>query len=330
MMNQIDIKNILIIFIISIILNFFAKKMAPFLSLVDHPDENLKSHNKPTPSTGGLALAVTIAIGVILNIPSNLITQNIIAIAFLIGIFLLGILDDRFNLRITSRLLVQFSLVIILLFFISPLNISGLSYLDFIISTIFCVACINAVNILDIMDGLAGGIAFFSILNCFIFLDNNFVFYMIVSVCTLIALLGFLIFNFNPAKIFMGNAGSTFLGGLIAVFILIIFQQATTIQEKFSYLFPITVMFFELLFVIVVRIKKGLNPMKGSPDHLALRVRKLGFSVKQTVFIMYFFSAVCVIFSIILRYSEFPLVIISVFCISLLIIGFKMSKITIA
>lgn len=240
---------------------------------------------------------------------------------------MLGILDDRFNLKVINRLLIQITLVTILLFFITPLNISGLFFLDFIISIIFCVACINAMNILDIMDGLAGGVAFFSILNCLIFLNHDVVFYTVISICTLISLLSFLLFNFNPATIFMGDAGSTFLGGLIAILVLIIFQQATTIQEKFFYLSPVFVIFFELFFVIIIRLKKGLNPMMGSPDHLPLRIRKLGFSVKETVLIVYFFAAVCCILSIVLIYSAFPLVILSIFCVSLLFIGLKMSKI---
>lgn len=326
-MTIINKKSILIVFIIGIVLILFAKKIAPFLSLIDYPDKNLKSHIKPIPSTGGLSIIISIAIGIMLNIQSKITNQHIVVMLFLLGIFLLGILDDRFNLKVINRLLIQITLVTILLFFITPLNISGLFFLDFIISIIFCVACINAMNILDIMDGLAGGVAFFSILNCLIFLNHDVVFYTVISICTLISLLSFLLFNFNPATIFMGDAGSTFLGGLIAILVLIIFQQATTIQEKFFYLSPVFVIFFELFFVIIIRLKKGLNPMMGSPDHLPLRIRKLGFSVKETVLIVYFFAAVCCILSIVLIYSAFPLVILSIFCVSLLFIGLKMSKI---
>lgn len=176
------------------------------------------------------------------------------------------------------------------------------------------------------MDGLAGGVAFFSILNCLIFIDSDFIFYSIIGYLSLVALLAFLLFNFNPAKIFMGNAGSTFIGGLIAILVLIIFQRAHTIQEKLSYLFPVAVMFFELLFVIIVRLKKGLNPMKGSPDHLALRIRKLNFTVKETVLIIYSFSGFCVIYSILVNISQIPILLIIIFLMILLIIGIRMSK----
>lgn len=326
-MTIINKKSILIVFIIGIVLILFAKKIAPFLSLIDYPDKNLKSHIKPIPSTGGLSIIISIAIGIMLNIQSKITNQHIVVMLFLLGIFLLGILDDRFNLKVFIRLLIQIVLVNILLIFIPPLSISGLFFLDFIISVTFCVACINAMNILDIMDGLAGGVAFFAVLNCLIFLSNDAVFYIVISICTLVSLLSFLIFNFNPATIFMGDAGSTFLGGLIAILTLVVFQQATTIQEKFSYLFPVFVIFFELFFVVIMRTKKGLNPMIGSPDHLPLRIRKLGFSVKKTVLIVYFFAAVCCVLSIVLIYTEFPLVILSIFFVSLLFIGLRMSKI---
>lgn len=325
--GRVVIKYILILFIIGISSILLAKKAAPFLSLIDHPDENLKNHEQPIPSTGGLGIVMSTAIGVVLSFQYNLGNQNIAVIAFLSGIFLLGILDDRFNLKIFSRLLIQTSLVSILLLFISPLNISGFFILDFAISTIFCVACINAMNLLDIMDGLAAGVSFFAILNCLILLDNEFVFYILISICTLISLLSFLIFNFNPATIFMGDAGSTFLGGLIAVLVLIIFQQATTVYEKISHLLPISVMFFDLLFVIIIRIKKGLNPFMGSPDHLALRLRKIGFSVKKTILIVYLFSAICLFLSIAVLYSSYPWLLIIVFCVLLLFFSFKMSKV---
>lgn len=321
--------NILILFIIGIIFFFFAKKIAPFLSLIDYPDKNLKSHIKPIPSTGGLGIVVSITIGIIFNLQSKMTNQHIVVTIFLLGVFLLGILDDRFSLKVFSRLLIQFTLVTILLFFIPPLNISGLFFLDFIISTTFCIACINAMNILDIMDGLAGGVAFFAILNCLIFLGNDIIFYNVISFCTLIILLSFLLFNFNPATIFMGDAGSTFLGGLIAILVLILLQQATTTQERISYIFPVIVIFFELFFVVIIRIKKGLNPMIGSHDHLPLRIRKLGFSIKETVLIVYLFAAACCFLSVLLIYSAFPLIILIVFCVSLLFIGLKMSKIVI-
>ncbi|PNK61169.1 MraY family glycosyltransferase [Psychrobacter sp. FDAARGOS_221] len=294
---------------------------------MDYPDEKLKSHVKPIPSTGGLGIVISTVIGVALTFQYNLDNQNIAVMVFLSGIFLLGILDDRFNLKALSRLLIQTFLVSLLLLFISPLNISGFFILDFAISIIFCVACINAINLLDIMDGLAAGVSFFAILNCLIFLNSEYVFYILISICTLISLLSFLIFNFNPASIFMGDAGSTLLGGLIAVLVLVLFQQATTVHENISYLLPVSVMLFDLLFVVIIRIKKGLNPMMGSPDHLALRLRKIGFSVKKTILIIYSFSAICFFLSIAVLYSPYPLLLINAFFTFLLFVSFKMSKV---
>lgn len=317
-----------ILFIFGLISIICAKKLGNTLSLIDSPDGYLKKHLNQTPSTGGLGIVTTIAVGTAFIFQSNLTNQHIVVIFFLLSIFALGILDDRLSLGVSFRLLIQVVLVSFLLSFISPFNISGNFFLDFAISAFFCLACINALNILDIMDGLAGGVAFFAILNCLLLFDNNIGFYTIISICTLISLLSFLVFNFNPATIFMGDAGSTFLGGLIAILVLILFQQATTTQDKVAYIFPIVVMFFELIFVIIVRMKKGLNPMMGSPDHLPLRIRKLGFSVKKTVLIVYLFAAVCCILSLMVSFTILPpLILLSIFCIILLLVGRRMSKV---
>lgn len=318
----------IVLFIFGLISVLCAKKIGNLLSLVDSPDGYLKKHLTQTPSTGGLGIFTTIAVGTAFIFRGNLTSQHIVVIVFLLGIFTLGILDDKLSLSVSIRLLTQVALVSMLLLFIDPFDLSGNIFLDFAVSAFFCLACINALNILDIMDGLAGGVAFFAILNCLLLFNSNVNFYTVISICTLISLLAFLVFNFNPATIFMGDAGSTFLGGLIATLILILFQQASTIQDKISYFLPIAVMFFELMFVIIVRINKGLNPMRGSPDHLPLRLIRLGFSVKETVFIVYLFAAVCCILSIMINVSllsAFPLL--SIFCIILLFVGHRMAKI---
>lgn len=318
------------LFFFGIIVVFCAKKMGHVLSLLDTPDGQLKKHTKQIPSTGGLGVITSVAIGMALTFQSSLTTQNIIVILFLLAIFILGMLDDELNLSISSRLFIQLILVSVLLFFITPLDISGILLLDFITTALFFIACINAMNIIDIMDGLAGGVAFFAVLNCLLLLNNDTDFYTVISICTLISLLSFLVFNFNPATIFLGDAGSTFLGGLIATLVVILFQQSTTIQGKISSLFPIAVIFFELIFVVIVRINKGLNPMKGSPDHLPLRIRKLGFSVKETVFMIYVFAAFSCALSIMVIFAAWPLLILIlvIFCLFLFFIALKMSKIT--
>lgn len=317
-----------VLFLFGITSILCAKKMGSLLSLTDSPDGQLKRHLKQTPSTGGLGIVTTVAVGTAFIFQANLTSQHIVVVLFLLGIFVLGILDDKLSLSVSIRLLIQVALVSMLLSFASPFNVSGNTFLDFTISAIFCLACINALNILDIMDGLAGGVAFFAILNCLLLFNGDINFYTVISICTLLSLLSFLIFNFNPATIFMGDAGSTFLGGLIAILVLILFRQATTTQEKISYIFPIAVMFFELIFVIIVRMNKGLNPMMGSPDHLPLRMRKLGLSVKETVLIVYLFAAVCCILSLMMSVSLLPaLPLFGIFWIILLLVGRKMAKI---
>lgn len=322
--NFLEITDGFLVFFIAIILTYLVIKLAPFLSLIDKPDNKLKFHIKPTPSTGGLAIVSSITIGLILNYKFEIHNEYIAVILFLLSIFFLGILDDKYNLSVYSRLLTQVFFSILFLYIISPPDIFGFFFLDFIISLIFCVACINSINLLDIMDGLAGGVCFFVLLNYLIIIDNSILFYNLIITYTLISLLAFLIFNFNPAKVFMGNSGSTFLGGLIAIIAIISFKKSVIIQEKIYYIFPVSIIFFDLIFVIIIRLNKGLNPTRGSPDHLALRIRKLNFSIKNTVLIIYLFCIFFIFCSVFIKYSILiciPVVII------LMIIAIKMSKI---
>ena len=106
--------------------------------------------------------------------------------------------------------------------------------------------------------------------------------------CCRIALASFLIFNFNPASIFMGDAGSTFLGLFIVIMFINSFNTVQWISYRISTCMAISVPLFEMIYVIILRTRKGLNPMMGSKDHFPLRLHFMGFTVKQAVLISYF------------------------------------------
>jgi UDP-GlcNAc:undecaprenyl-phosphate GlcNAc-1-phosphate transferase len=147
----------------------------------------------------------------------------------------------------------------------------------------------NAFNLIDVMDGLCSGVAFIAsvFLTAISFANGN---YLIAGITVTLAgsLLGFLPYNFKPAKIYLGDTGSMAIGFVLAA--LTINEQYTVNNFYLGALAPVVILLipiFETTFLTIVRIAKGLHPLKGSPDHFAIRLRRLGFSVERTVISTY-------------------------------------------
>ena len=143
------------------------------------------------------------------------------------------------------------------------------------------------------MDGLSGGVAFLASV-FFLFAAVQIKMYFVSATLAVLAgaLLGFLYYNFNPARIYMGDAGSMFIGYLLAVMTVeSTFYQWTSSKTYFPLLMPIIVLaipIYEMTTVIWVRITKGISPFKPSKDHLSYRLASLGLSIRGAVVFVYF------------------------------------------
>ena len=226
---------ILITFISSLILVPLIKDIAIHINAMDIPDKR-KVHKKPMPRLGGLAIFLSFIVGYMFFAP--LTTQMI---SILIGSFLivlLGIIDDIKPLKATTKLWGQILVAIILVFY-GKVYINELSFLGmnldlglwaYPLSLFITVACINSINLIDGLDGLAAGtssIYFTTIIIISILLNRTDNLGFILCLIMLGSTLGFLKYNFNPAKIFMGDTGSMFLGFMVAVISLLGFKTAT-------------------------------------------------------------------------------------------------------
>jgi len=315
---------ITICFILSLILTPIVKKLAFKIGAVDQPNKR-KVHNKIMPRLGGLAIFLSFFIGVLIFNPNGDFEVPIAIGALLI--VAVGILDDKYQLSAQYKFIVQ--LIAALIVVLSGLQINYVNLplghvidfgsLSIPITILWIVGITNAINLIDGLDGLAGGvssIALVTIGGLAISLNDPFV--ALISFLLVGSTLGFLVFNFYPAKIFMGDTGALFLGYMISVLSLLGFKNATL----FSLIVPIAILgvpILDTLLAIVRRIihKKPLH----SPDkmHLHHCLLNLGFGHRQTVILIYCISAFFSIAGIIFNQSTMWGTTITFFCMTIFI-----------
>jgi UDP-GlcNAc:undecaprenyl-phosphate GlcNAc-1-phosphate transferase len=279
-------------------------KTAKNIGMVDRPDGGLKNQHEPVPYMGGLAVFVAFLIGFS---PFYELDRQMLAI--LLGgtlVVLLGFLDDIGNLRPTTKLLGQALAVLIVMKAGIAIKIVFLPpVISYPLSFLWLMGMTNAFNIIDIMDGLSSGVGAIA---C--------AFLLIVAVssgqtgiaCMILALmgslLGFLRYNYQPARIYLGDAGSLFIGFMLGALSMVGVYATTNPVAVLAPLLILGVPIFDTLFVMTVRWMRGLNPLKGSPDHFALRLRRWRLSVAQTVLVSYGVSFLLGIVALIMVYGS--------------------------
>jgi UDP-GlcNAc:undecaprenyl-phosphate GlcNAc-1-phosphate transferase len=220
------------------------------------------------------------------------------------GIFLLGLADDIFNMDPQHKLAGQVIITAILLFFGFRLGWTDAKTLDLVLSILWIVGITNAFNLLDNMDGLSCGIAFIAGAFLFLYLylnpfPNHFTAPGLFLLCTYLgSVLGFLVYNFNPASIFMGDSGSLFIGFVLACLAMTGKSSPAGGESTFFHLLsviliPVLILFIPILdtgFVSVMR-KLFRRPIsQGGRDHSSHRLVAIGFSEKKAVLVLYGFS----------------------------------------
>ncbi|BBE30549.1 undecaprenyl-phosphate alpha-N-acetylglucosaminyl 1-phosphate transferase [Tepiditoga spiralis] len=256
--------------IFAIILTPLMILIAKKANIVDNPDENLKTHKKSIPYLGGVAVLFSIIPFFIFNIsyilPAVLIT-------------FLGLWDDIKNVNSKVRLILEFILMGITIYMIY----GYIHIVYFFLLMITGVAIINSVNMIDGMDGVCSGITAIA-LTFFAILGDNSLYYIVF------ALIGFLIYNKYPAKIFLGDAGSYLLGFTL-------FYSITSLTQKhgnggyFISLIIGGVFATDFSFAILRRILNKKSPFSGDREHIYDKLnRRFNSSVPLTVFVLYLIS----------------------------------------
>jgi len=264
-----------------------AARAAIAFGIVDVPDGALKRHRGPVPYLGGLAIytGFLVALGLVFEFD-----QRVLGI-LLAGtiVVLLGLIDDFGVLGVGPKFAGQFVAAWVLVKSDIAIHIAVIpDWLSALLSVLFIVGVANAFNIIDIMDGLEAGTAF--IASIFLLVVSVLNGQPAIAVLTAVlagSLLGFLRYNYHPARIFMGDCGSLFLGMTLAALAMIGKYDR---HNPIGYLTPLLILgvpIFDTAYVMVLRLLHGRSPFRGSPDHFALRLKAAGWSVRGTVNLAY-------------------------------------------
>lgn len=288
------------------LLIFLAKRFG----FVDYPNYR-KVHKVPMPYLGGVAILLSFTAVTLFAQPVETEYKPIIIGAWLIC--LIGLVDDKYDLKPLVKFFGQLIAIAVPISYgividtISPFGFEiNFGVFSILVTVIWMAAIINAINLIDGLDGLATGVVIIglaSIAVITIFQQNIFV--MMLCIILLGSCLGFLPYNFHPAKTFLGDNGAMMLGYIIGVLSIIGFKNITFI----SLFFPIIILgvpFMDIFFAAVRRYREGVSVWRADKNHLHHRVQQLGFSHRETVVLIYFIALLFAIGGVIMYLATVP------------------------
>lgn len=283
-----------VVFVLSLVLALYftpiIRRAAIHYSIMDSPDQGLKTHREPTPYLGGVAIYLAFLFTLAFTYD---FTHEVLGILFAASIIVtLGLFDDLKVLSPSVKLMGQIIAafvaakagIMIRLTFLPEWAALGLTML-------WLVGMTNAVNLIDVSDGLAAGVS--SIAGMFLYIvavHNGSVTIAMLILALVGATLGFLAYNRPPARIFMGDTGSMLLGFMLGALAMI---GHYTFVHRLAAIAPIVILgvpIFDTFFVMGVRAIRGIPLMRGSPDHFAVRLRNRGMPAGRIALIAYLAS----------------------------------------
>lgn len=323
--------NIAISFLLAFIVSFMATpysiKIAEKIGAIDIPKDDRRMRKKSIPKLGGLAVITGFAISLIylisvMNIEGsinlfdeNMYLKKLIGVGLgVIIITITGVIDDTKTLKPLQKLFGQVLAAVVAVGFGIRISASDIPFIQntelaneisMIVTVIWIIGITNAINLIDGLDGLSSGIALISCISLLIIFALNYSpMIAILMITSLIgALVGFLPFNFSPAKTFIGDTGSNFLGFMLAVVSILGVAKTYTIAVIVLPVIVLGLPIFDVLFAIIRRIAKGKSikaVFKPDKGHLHHRLVEKGFTQRQAVLILYGLSASLGMFAIIL------------------------------
>ena len=313
------ILDLVFVFFFSFAALFSLHKLAPKIGLIDKPNVR-KQHQGAIPLVGGIAIFSTVAF-YLNNHPAILLHSDFFLVCTAI-LITLGALDDRFDLSVKLRLVVQAAVTIGLIYFTGMEldyvgNILGMGELSFgifapVITVFAVIGAINAFNMVDGIDGLLGGITITTLTAIAIILNIHNL-HTLASFCVLmiVAVIPFVLMNMgilgHKRKIFMGDAGSMVIGFTVIWLLLLSTQPPeTAVMRPVTALWLIALPLMDMTAIMLRRYKKGKSPFKPDRDHLHHICLNAGFSASSTLLVICAVAATLAAFGVIGEYFAVP------------------------
>ena len=315
---------IVITMLISLMITPIVIAISKKLNIVDKPNFR-KVHTQPVSVLGGTVILFSFLIGIWISHPMEREIKPLIIGSFIM--YVVGLIDDICDLKPLLKLLGQVVAASVIVFYGITIDFISFpmgptihfGFLSIPITIIWIVAITNAINLIDGLDGLASGVSIIALLTiAFIAILQGNIFITMICSVLIGSLLGFLFFNFHPAKIFLGDSGALMIGFIIGFVSLLGFKNITFI----SLFFPIIILavpFIDTLFAMIRRVKKGQHIMQADKSHLHHKLLALGYSHRQTVLLIYSIAILFSLSSIILYLSQ-PLGVVLMFILILITI----------
>ena len=289
----------------------FVMKLAVRIGAVDVPRDNRRMHKVPIPRLGGLAIVIAFLLCTFLFVKLDSQIQGVLLGAIII--LVVGVLDDCLTLKAMPKFIAQIVAAYLVYrsgceirYVTNPFSVQpiDLGFFSGFVTVVWIVMMTNAVNFIDGLDGLAVGVSGIStgtMLVIAMLLGEESV--AVILAALLGACLGFIPFNFNPARIFMGDTGSTFLGFVLASMSV---QGLFKMYAVISFVVPFLILgvpFFDITFAVIRRLAKHQNPMTADRGHIHHRLIDMGLNQKQSVAIVYMLTGVLGLAAVLLANS---------------------------
>lgn len=292
----------------------FFRNLALKQKILDTPNSERKIQRTAVPYLGGFGIALAVVLTTFVAITFSEATSenyflalSVLAPAIVLG--LIGFIDDKKHLTPLSRFIAQTfagvftALVLILTNTVG--NPTNSVFLDALLTIIWVVGICNAINFFDNMDGSAGGISALSGFGfAVIGLQNGQYFVAAFGLVLSGACVGYLFWNWNPAKIYMGDAGALFIGIILAA--LAVRVDPVSVSRIGAFFVPICVLALPILdttTVVIDRLRRKVSPFEGGLDHLSHRLRRKGLSVRQSVTTLCLIQSISILIGFLINMS---------------------------
>lgn len=294
--------QVAISFLLSVALTGLVRRVARKRGLVARPRVD-RWHQRPTAMFGGVSIFLTVAVGTLLFVPHT--GQTLIVMTASAFLFAVGLVDDFLHIKPYQKLIGQVMGAALIVSSGISLPWTASAPANMVITIFWLIGVTNAVNLLDNMDGLAAGIA--AIASTFLavgFVANGQLTEALMLGVFTAALLGFLVYNSNPASIFMGDCGSMFIGFFLASTALLSAWGGRSRSFLPVLAVPILILFipiFDTTFVTILRKFAGRPASQGGRDHTSHRLVALGMSERRAVWMLYGFAALSGLLALMVR-----------------------------